>query len=64
MVTQQDSRVILSHSEVMKGIAAVTMFFLPATSIAVSPLVPNTLSFPFIASYFFFGGFFFSFTTN
>lgn len=38
MVTQQDSQVILTHSEVMKGIAAVTMFFLPATTIAVSPL--------------------------
>lgn len=37
MVTQQDSKVILTHSEVMKGIAAITMFFLPATTIAVSP---------------------------
>ena len=41
MVTQQDSRVILSHSEVMKRIAAVTMFFLPATTIAVSSPPPH-----------------------
>lgn len=47
MVTQQDSRVILTHSEVMKGIAAVTMFFLPATTIAVSFPLPSLHFLPF-----------------
>ncbi|MCJ1270366.1 hypothetical protein MMC22_010262 [Lobaria immixta] len=34
MVTQQDSNVMIGHSTTMKAIAAVTMFFLPATTIA------------------------------
>ena len=65
MVTQQDSRVILTHSEVMKGIAAVTIFFLPATTIAVSlSPSPIILSFAFTSPSFlssssFFSSFFF-----
>lgn len=35
VVTQQDSNVMIGHSTTMKAIAAVTMIFLPATTIAV-----------------------------
>ena len=38
VVTQQDSNLMISHSTTMKAIAAVTMIFLPATTIAVSLL--------------------------
>lgn len=35
VVTQQDSHVMINDSKTMKAIAAVTMIFLPATTIAV-----------------------------
>lgn len=43
MVTQQDSNVMIGHSTTMKAIAAVTMFFLPATTIAVGLVVFHSL---------------------